>query len=138
MNVPTWGLLFPPEQDACLELSRAGWKLIFLNAEQNETLVALSDVIIPATDTPGAKATLANRFIDLVLPAVLPQARQDFLESLAWFDSAATARYKARFPNLTDEEKQEFLSLVAWPHTHPRWGATDPEFVGYVHTVVHP
>lgn len=133
VNVPAKALLFPPGQDAWLELSRAHWKPVFFNASQNETLVALSDVMIPATDTPGAKAALVNRFIDLVLPAILPQAQHDFVESLAWFDAGAISRYKVTFPNLTDEEKQDFLSLVAWPHTHPRWGATDAGFVGYEH-----
>ncbi len=48
-------------------LSDPNWKPAFLDQEQNETLIALSDVIIPATDTPGAKEALVNRYLDLVL-----------------------------------------------------------------------
>src|SRR5262245_12668492 len=63
------GMLFA--QDAPLETTPAqrgvddsksladpNWKPAFLSEHQNDTLIVLSDVIIPATDTPGAKAAL--------------------------------------------------------------------------------
>ena len=34
---------------------------------QNETVITLSELIIPTTDTPGAKAAKVNEFIDGVL-----------------------------------------------------------------------
>src|SRR6266852_9873379 len=43
------------------KLSSAEWKPIFLNAQQNEELIALSEAIVP-----GAKKAEANRFIDLL------------------------------------------------------------------------
>ena len=43
------------------------WTPKILTAPQNETVIVLTELIIPATDTPGAKATLVNRFIDGVL-----------------------------------------------------------------------
>jgi len=38
-----------------------------LTPAQNDIVVAMSEVIIPATDTPGAKAAKVNEFIDLIL-----------------------------------------------------------------------
>ena len=38
-----------------------------LNAHQNETVLAMIDQIIPATDTPGAKGARVNEFIDVIL-----------------------------------------------------------------------
>ena len=35
--------------------------------EQNATVIELSEMIIPQTDTPGAKVALVNRFVDSVL-----------------------------------------------------------------------
>jgi hypothetical protein len=47
--------------DASKDLSAPSWKPFFLDEHQNETLIILSDLIIPATDTPGAKEALVNR-----------------------------------------------------------------------------
>jgi hypothetical protein len=55
---------FPSDYDASKELARADWKPLFLDDHQNQTLVVFSDILIPATDTPGAKAALVNRFLD--------------------------------------------------------------------------
>jgi hypothetical protein len=128
--------IFVAGEDAFVELERAGWTPGFLNAQQNETLTALSDVIIPATDTPGAKAALVNRFLDLVIAAEPATVQKDFLDSLEWFDTGAQERYKTIFVNLTAEEKQDFLNLVAWPHTHPRWRVTEKGFAGHDHFMV--
>jgi hypothetical protein len=37
------------------------------NPRQNATVTAISEIIIPQTDTPGAKAVRVNEFIDLIL-----------------------------------------------------------------------
>jgi len=133
VTLPAGARIFPAGEDAWLALERPDWTPVFLNPQQNETLVVLSDAIIPATDTPGAKAALVNRFLDLVLSAEPAANQREFLESLAWFDTGAMERYKAPFAKLTDEEKQDFLNLVAWPHTHAGWGETEPNFAGYEH-----
>jgi hypothetical protein len=125
--------IFEPGEDAFVELERAGWTPGFLNAHQDETLIALSDAIIPVTDTPGAKAALVNRFLDLVIAAQPETVQKNFLVALDWFDAGAQERYKANFVDLTPEEKNDFLNLAAWPHTHVRWGETEKAFEGYEH-----
>jgi Gluconate 2-dehydrogenase subunit 3 len=124
--------IFAAGEDASLELERAGWTPVFLNAQQNETLTALSEAIIPATDTPGAKAALVNRFLDLVISAEPENVQKEFLYSLAWFDTAAMERYKMTFVKLTDEQRTNLLNLVAWPHpAESANGQADPSFPGY-------
>lgn len=125
--------IFATGEDASVELARADWIPVFLNAQQNESLTVLSDAIIPATDTPGAKAALVNRFLDLVISAESATIQKDFLDSLAWFDAAATERYKTTFDKLTDEEKTNLLNLVAWPHSQVAWGSTEAPYAGYQH-----
>src|SRR5271163_4643629 len=44
-----------------------GWKPQVFDAHQNQTVIALTDLIIPATDTPGAQTANVNRYIDLLL-----------------------------------------------------------------------
>jgi hypothetical protein len=77
----------------------------FTDAEM-QTLKALVDVVLPATDSPAASAADTHYFIDLALPACAsPEAQRTFREGLAalaadGFDVAPpetqTARLKAR------------------------------------------
>jgi hypothetical protein len=53
----------------------------------------LTELIIPQTDTPGAKATLVNRFIDRVLSAASPDDRSKFLQGLTWLDERCRTRF---------------------------------------------
>ena len=128
--------IFAVGEDPSIELERADWTPVFFNAHQNETLIELNEAIIPATDTPGAKAALVNRFIDLVMSVEPPAVQKAFLESLAWFDTGAQERYKADFVDLSAEEKGDLLNLVAWPHTHARWGSTENGFAGHEHFIL--
>ena len=47
--------------------SQAAWSPRVLTTRQNETVTTLCELIIPQTDTPGAKDALVNRFVDSVL-----------------------------------------------------------------------
>ncbi len=124
---------FPPGGDAPKDLDRADWKPVFLDAHQNQTLIALSDLIIPATDTPGAKAALVNRFLDLLMSVETAETQRAFLAALSYVDGACMAEYKSAFIYLSPEQQVEFLSLLAYPHTHERWGEREPEFPGTGH-----
>src|SRR5262252_8032043 len=53
--------------DFANEFNNPNWKPLFFSDEQNQTMVALCDVILPATESPGAKQAMANRYVDLVL-----------------------------------------------------------------------
>lgn len=128
-----WARILPSDYDPDAELARTDWKPIFLSAHQDETLTVLSDAIIPATDTPGAKTALVNRFLDLVMSAEPLQTQQEFLASLEWLDTGATARYKAKFVALTPEERDDFLGLIAWPRGDRKWGSTPEHSVGHEH-----
>src|SRR5687767_9204059 len=56
--------------DAVIALQN--WTPRVLTARQNEVVVTLTELIIPQTDTPGAKAAGVNRFIDAVLEDARP------------------------------------------------------------------
>ena len=45
----------------------AVWKPKVFDPHQNDTVVTLSELIIPQTETPGARAARVNELIDLVL-----------------------------------------------------------------------
>ncbi len=89
------------------------WKPLFLDPHQNETVIALTDLIIPETDTPGAKAARVNRTIDLFLNDEEPDAQRQFLEGLAWVDGRALSQYGKPFVDLTQEQKTSLLEPLA-------------------------
>lgn len=132
-NIPVDALVFASGEDASRELARPGWTPVFLSAPQNQLLLALGDAIIPATDTPGATAAYANRFLDLVLSVLPPETQREFLHSLAWFDSAAQAHYKSSFADLSAQQKDDLLNLVAWPQQRRPSNAAGLASDGHLH-----
>lgn len=124
---------FAQSSDASKELERADWKPIFLDDHENETLILLSDLIIPATDTPGAKAALVNRFMDLLMSVEIAETQRAFVAALAYLDSACMARYKSAFLYVPHNQQIEFLNLLAYPHSHQTWGEPVEAFPGHMH-----
>src|SRR6516225_8541349 len=81
-----------------------------LSAHQNDTVVAMIDQIIPATDTPGAKGARVNEFIDLILTEwATPEERKDFLDGLAGIDKQSQALYGKNFSDSTAEQQMTQL-----------------------------
>src|SRR3984893_6362700 len=107
--------------DASKDLAAPGWKPLFLDEHQNETLVVLSDLIIPASDTPGAKEALVNRYIDLVLAAETRENQGAFLNSLSYLDGEGMRRYKAAFRYLPREDQDNLLHSLAYPNGGSGW-----------------
>src|SRR5258706_6474974 len=70
-------------------LKDPNWKLAFLNDQQNETLIALNDVMIPATNSPGAKEALVNRYLDLLISVQPAEFQQQFVDALNFMDRAS-------------------------------------------------
>jgi len=107
--------LFTATLQAQLAASKGG-PLRTLSPAQNDIVVAMSDVMIPATDTPGAKAAKVNEFIDLILTEwATEEERKIFLAGLAEADlktialfdhsfAAASAKEQAVIVQVFDEE----------------------------------
>src|ERR1700753_3500134 len=101
--------------DASNELKKADWKPLFLDEHQNATLIILAGLIIPATDTPGAKEALANRYIDLVMAAETHENQKSFLGNLAYIDGESMRKYKNTFRYLSREDQDDLLHSMAYP-----------------------
>lgn len=124
---------FPPGFDASKDLERSDWKPVFLDDHQNQTLIALCDLIIPATDTPGAKDALVNRFLDLLMSVEKAETQREFLAALSYIDGACMEQYKSAFLYLPREQQMDFLHLISYPHTHETWREEVETFAGYDH-----
>ncbi|MGH9503421.1 MAG: gluconate 2-dehydrogenase subunit 3 family protein [Terriglobales bacterium] len=119
--------------DESKELVGPDWKPAFLDEGQNETLIALSDVIIPATDTPGAKEALVNRYLDLVLAGEPAELQQKFLGSLSYVDSESLRLFGKEFRALTPEDQHDLLQPLAYPLRTSVWHNKDIPDPGVEH-----
>jgi hypothetical protein len=89
------------------------WKPAILTADQNQTIIVLTDLIIPATDTPGAKAALVNRYIDLLLKDGPASERERFLGGLKWFDEYSVKRSGSEFRKLSQADQIALLKTLS-------------------------
>ncbi|MCC7044934.1 MAG: gluconate 2-dehydrogenase subunit 3 family protein [Acidobacteria bacterium] len=99
------------------------WTPAVLSPEQLETVGTLVELIIPTTDTPGAKAALVDRYIDGVLRTANPDTRTRFLEGLAWMDTRSTALFNTRLDAATPAQQTDLLTrLAALPSSEAETG----------------
>lgn len=82
--------------------------------EQAELLAELTDVIIPTTDTPGAKTAGVAQFIIRVMRDCYPIADQKFFYAgLARVDETSMDRHGKRFLELKQKEKIAVVLAIA-------------------------
>ncbi len=90
------------------KLGGPDWKPLFLSAQQNETLAALAESLVP-----GSTNAQVNRFIDLLLSVDTPESQKRFMTSLAAFEAEAEKRFDKRFPALDASQKNALLTEVS-------------------------
>jgi hypothetical protein len=88
----------------------SGYTLRTLNPHQNATVVLMSEMIIPETDTPGAKGARVNEFIDVILNEwATDEDRSHFLEGLANVDKQSNELFGK---DLVDASAVQQLALM--------------------------
>ncbi len=85
----------------------------FFSARELEMTAALAELIIPQTDTPGARAAKAHEHIDLVLSEESEPVQRAFREGLAALDRQSRERYGKGFLELRGEEQTAMLAAAA-------------------------
>jgi glucoside 3-dehydrogenase (cytochrome c) hitch-hiker subunit len=108
-------------EDGSMFLTDPNWKAAFLNDQQNETLIALSDVIIPATSTPGAKEAMVNRYIDLLLSVQPAEFQRQFVDALAFIDTESQKQLGKDFRSLAPSDQIWLLTPWAYPRQPSDW-----------------
>ncbi|HEX6907828.1 MAG TPA: gluconate 2-dehydrogenase subunit 3 family protein [Terriglobales bacterium] len=84
-----------------------------LNAQQNATVTAIAEMIIPATDTPGAKGARVNEFIDLILSEWCAEADcRRFLEGVSQTDERSRKMFGKDFVNCNAQQQTELLTAL--------------------------
>jgi hypothetical protein len=88
----------------------SGYALRTFNPHQNATVVIMTDLIIPETETPGAKAARVNEFIDMILTDwAHSDERQKFLTGLEDVDKRSNVLFAKDFVDLTALQQDELL-----------------------------
>jgi gluconate 2-dehydrogenase gamma chain len=86
------------------------WVPAFLSVAQGLLVAEVAEIMIPQTDTPGAKAVGVPAFIDLILKEAYPKKDQDrYLSGLKEFDAHARNAYGKSFVEI---EPQQQTALV--------------------------
>jgi hypothetical protein len=111
----------------------SGYALRTLSPHQNDTVVAMIDLIIPETDTPGAKGARVNEFIDVILTEwANDDERRNFLEGLAGVDKQSNELFGKNFFDASPQQQVTLLramdeSVAARRVRRMRHGNTIPE-----------
>jgi hypothetical protein len=104
------------------------WTPAVFTARQNDAVVALTELIIPETDTPGAKAAMVNRFIDKVLADSAPAQRDAFLGGLAWIDERSRSEFGVAIEAASVQQQTALLTRLADEENHAAGDAAGVEF----------
>jgi hypothetical protein len=91
----------------------SGGALQVLDPHQNATVVTIAELIIPATDTPGATAAKVNEFVDLALAEWFDtDERTRFLAGLADVDARSRKLFAKDFTTCTPEQQTQILTAL--------------------------
>ncbi len=91
----------------------ATWEPQVFTPHQNETVVTLTELIIPQTDTAGAKTAQVNVFIDTVLDDADAPEREEFLRGLSWMDERSQALFGTNFIDSEANEQTALLTIAS-------------------------
>src|SRR5690242_21064791 len=103
---------FTPELFALFRQAQPppGYTLRTLTGHLNDTVVAMIDQIIPATDTPGAKGARVNEFIDVILTEwANDEERRNFLNGLADVDKRSNKLFGKDFASASSSQQVTLL-----------------------------
>ena len=84
-----------------------------LNPHQNATIITISELIIPQTTTPGAKAARVNEFIDLILTEWYDEEEKaTFMTGLDDVDKSARELFGKDFVDCGEKSQVEILQAL--------------------------
>ncbi|MES2898227.1 MAG: gluconate 2-dehydrogenase subunit 3 family protein [Pseudomonadota bacterium] len=107
------GLALSGEALAALPKRGVVYKPVLLDPEAFKLTAVLAELIIPATDTPGALAAGAHRVIDSVLWLCSPLPdQQRFTQGLAMIDDAARQQHGKKFVALSPARQAALLHAL--------------------------
>lgn len=110
ISATTFSVLF----ESCTQTeTKAGIANLF-SVDQERLITEIADVIIPDTDTPGAKAAGVGPFIVMMLRECYPEEVQKaFVVGLENVEGLSKSKFKKSFIGLGPEEKNQVIKEIA-------------------------
>lgn len=110
----------------CTPKQGTNWKPVFLTEEHGALVAEVAEIIIPRTDTPGAKDVGIPSFVDLMLKDAYPKKDQDrFIAGLKQFDAQAREQYGHGFVQLDTAQRDALVRA-----THETATAAERSYTG--------
>jgi len=94
----------------------------FFSPQEYRTVEALTELIIPTDDQPGAKEAQVARYIDFVVFSASefePQLQKDWIDGLALLDKLSGQKYSHPFRDLSAAQQEALLTEMSAPEHDP-------------------
>ncbi len=99
--------------NGCAVSNEPGWTPDFFNKDQAMLITELSEIIIPATDTPGARDVGVPKFIESMIRDVYSEEnRNEFIQGLIAFNEQAEKEYGKVFTDMNADQRTEFVKKL--------------------------
>ena len=102
-----------PQHRGSVEQARQPWSPRALTVQQNAAVIAIAELIMPATDTPGATDARVNEFIDAIIDDARDAEKREFLGGLAWMDARSRELFGAEFVGCTPGQQTALLTIIS-------------------------
>jgi len=147
------GAAEPPDPS----LAAADWKPKFLDDHQDQTVLAVADILIPDTDTPGARAAQVDRFIDLLLATDAPgtgeessgtdftdllirkgslEGQKRYIAALNWLDGYCLRQFSNPFTGLSRSGQETVLDMLTHANDNSEVAAGHDSFALLKNSIV--
>jgi gluconate 2-dehydrogenase subunit 3-like protein len=113
-----WGFACGHIGNAALQIKPAAYSPQFFTAAEYAVVERLTEIIIPADSTPGAKDAGVAEFIDFMV-ASDPDAQYDFRTGLTWLNAHSEQNDGKTFMELTPEQQTSLLEPFAFKAKTP-------------------
>jgi gluconate 2-dehydrogenase gamma chain len=99
--------------NGCSRSPGSDWKPELLTQAQADLVAEVANIIIPRTDTPGARDVGVTAFIDAMLKDVFKtDDRQRFLDGLTEFEALAAQEHGRAFVKLDPKQREALVRRV--------------------------
>lgn len=110
LSAATMGALF----DSCNHPGRAKASAVTFSPDQQLLITDIANLIIPDTDTPGAKAAGVGPFITMMVKECYHENAQNaFIDGLKDVDERSRSSFGKGFTELSSEQKTHILKNIA-------------------------